>query len=91
MDARIDQLLDAFRHASEGPPADTTAFFRSLPDAGALPSPWETWTLIGLVHHHTRQVWVRDLQRAREFAHQPEMRIRLLCVGVVAALQRTGI
>src|SRR5689334_11990009 len=65
MDVRINQLLDAFRQAGEGPPADTTALFRGLPDAGALPSPWETWTLIGLVRHHARQLWVRDVINTR--------------------------
>jgi hypothetical protein len=36
-----------------------------LPEPGALPSPWETWTLIGLVRHRARQLWVADIIRNR--------------------------
>src|SRR5579883_2543516 len=65
MDAKIDRLLDAFRRAGDGPPHDLAAFVRELPEPGALPSPWETWTLIGLVRHRERQLWVADVIRTR--------------------------
>jgi hypothetical protein len=65
MDAPIHRLLDAFRKAGDGPPPDLTAFLERLPEPGALPSPWETWTLIGLVRHRERQLWVADIMRTR--------------------------
>ena len=51
MDARIDALLDAFARAREPRPDDLGSCLQSLPDASTLPSPWETWVLIGLVRH----------------------------------------
>jgi hypothetical protein len=36
-----------------------------LPGPGELPSPWETWTLIGLVRHRKRQLWVAEVIRTR--------------------------
>lgn len=65
MDPKIDRLLAAFRRAREGPPHDVAAFVRQLPEPGALPSPWETWTLIGLVRHRERQLWVAEIIRTR--------------------------
>lgn len=61
MDARITRLLDALGQTTRPPSANMPAFLQGLPDAGALPSPWETWTLICLVRHRERQYWVRDI------------------------------
>jgi hypothetical protein len=65
MDARITRLLDAFSRAQGEPPSDVGGFLRSLPEVGELPSPWETWTLIGLVRHRVRQWWVHEIIRTR--------------------------
>jgi hypothetical protein len=65
MDAQLDTLLAAFARAEEPAPEGIAAFLRALPDPGALPSPWETWTLIGLVRHRERQLWVADIIRTR--------------------------
>ena len=65
MDARLDNLLAAFSRAAEAEPGDIVSFLQSLPDPGTLPSPWETWTLIGLVRHRDRQLWVADIIRNR--------------------------
>src|SRR5262245_57972123 len=58
-------LLDAFERVSHPQPADLLSAVQGLPDPPALPSPWETWTLIGLVRHRNRQLWVADIIRNR--------------------------
>lgn len=65
MNARMNALLAAFERAREREPSDLHSAIRSLPDPDALPSPWETWTLIGLVRHRERQLWVADIIRTR--------------------------
>jgi len=65
MDARIETLLAAFARAGEAQPVDVASSLRRLPDPSALPSPWETWNLIGLVRHRERQVWVAHIIRSR--------------------------
>ena len=45
--------------------APASGSLRSLPAVGELPSPWETWTLIGLFRHRERQYWVRDIIQTR--------------------------
>jgi hypothetical protein len=65
MDTRISRLLDAFRQVEDCPPQDLAEYLRQCPQPGALPSPWETWTLIGLVRHRGRQLWVADVIRTR--------------------------
>jgi hypothetical protein len=65
MDTRATELLSAIRRAAEPAPFDVLAFLRGLPDAGTLPSPWATWTLIGLVRHRERQLWVANIIRTR--------------------------
>jgi hypothetical protein len=65
MDPRLDALLAALALARESGPADIASSLRGLPDPGALPSPWETWTLIGLVRHRERQLWVAEIIRMR--------------------------
>jgi hypothetical protein len=65
MDIRFDALLAAIARAGEPAPADLVTALRSLPGPGMLPSPWETWTLIGLVRYRERQRWVADFVRDR--------------------------
>jgi hypothetical protein len=65
MNAKMNALLAAFNCAKEREPADLPAAIRGLPDPGALPSPWVTWTLIGLVRHRARQLWVAEIIRTR--------------------------
>ena len=65
MDAQLDALLTALARAQAPEPADLVSSFRALPEPGALPSPWETWALIGLVRHRERQLWVADIVRTR--------------------------
>ncbi|HEY7152493.1 MAG TPA: hypothetical protein VH575_00905 [Gemmataceae bacterium] len=65
MNAHLQALLTAFERAGEPEPTDLVSALRGLPDSGALPSPWETWTLIGLVRHRQRQLWVADIIRTR--------------------------
>src|SRR5579859_7135817 len=65
MDASFDALLAAFARFREPEPADLVASIRGLPEPGVLPSPWETWTLVGLTRHHRRQLWVAEIVRNR--------------------------
>lgn len=65
MDARVGVLLDAFANVKEPEPDDLVSALRRLPEPGMLPSPWDAWTLIGLVRHHKRQLWVADIIRTR--------------------------
>ena len=65
MDAQLDALLAAFARSEEPAPDGIASFLKGLPNPGALPSPWETWTLIGLVRHRERQLWVADIIRRR--------------------------
>jgi hypothetical protein len=55
VNAQITNLLTAFERARKPEPAELQSAIASLPEPGALPSPWETWTLIGLVRHRERQ------------------------------------
>src|SRR5947209_12239115 len=63
MDAQLDALLAAFARSEEPAPDGIASFLKGLPNPGALPSPWVTWTLIGLVRHRERQLWVADIIR----------------------------
>lgn len=65
MNSQTTALLDGFARASHPQPADLLSHVRRLPVPHALPSPWETWALIGLVRHRNRQVWVADVIRNR--------------------------
>ncbi|MHB1559052.1 MAG: DUF6896 domain-containing protein [Isosphaeraceae bacterium] len=58
-------LWSALRRAALDPPDDLAAAVRALPAAGELPSPWLTWTLIGLVRHRRRQLWVAEVVTGR--------------------------
>jgi len=59
MEARFDTLLAALNRIGE--PGD---LYCPL-EPSTLPSPWETWTLIGLARHRSRQFWVADIIRTR--------------------------
>ena len=61
----MDALLAAFARARGPEPDESASFLQALPDPGLLPSPWETWALIGLVRHRGRQAWVADIIRTR--------------------------
>ena len=63
--ATFDHLQDAFRRALQKPPVDLSQAIRALPAVGLLPSPWVTWTLIGLVRHRRRQLWVGEVVATR--------------------------
>src|SRR3954466_4789592 len=65
MSPPLDALLAAFGRVKGVAPTDPVSFLRGLPEPGALPSPWETWTLIGLVRHRERQLWVETIVRTR--------------------------
>jgi hypothetical protein len=65
MNPQTTALLDALERSRHPEPADLLSAIRGLPLPGALPSPWETWTLIGLVRHRERQFWVADIIRNR--------------------------
>lgn len=65
MDARLHALLTAISRAGEPAPTDLVSALTALPEPGVLPSPWETWTLIGLARHRGRQIWVANLVRNR--------------------------
>jgi hypothetical protein len=65
MDAHLDALLAAFLHLRGPEPADVVSSLRGLPEPGLLPSPWDTWALIGLTRHRERQLWVAQIIRTR--------------------------
>jgi len=65
MDARFALLLGALQRADQGEPTGLASFLQDLPEVGSLPSPWETWTLIGLVRHRQRQLWVAEIIKTR--------------------------
>lgn len=65
MKPQFHRLLSAIRNVAEGPPADVAFWIAQQPDPGELPSPWETWMLIGLIRHRQRHLWVADIIRTR--------------------------
>ena len=66
MDARFAALLAAFARTAKPAPAALVDALQNLPESGSLPSPWETWTLIGFARHRERQFWVADIIRTRQ-------------------------
>jgi hypothetical protein len=60
-----DRLFQAFDQALQPPPTDLAIAMQALPAVGLLPSPWETWVLIGLVRHRVRQLWVGEVVTSR--------------------------
>jgi hypothetical protein len=61
MESEFDSLFRALVEARGPQPPDLTAAVRALPAVGLLPLPWETWTLLGLVRHRRRQLWVGEI------------------------------
>ncbi|MFY0533053.1 DUF6896 domain-containing protein [Nannocystis pusilla] len=62
----VARLFTTLAELADAPvPDDLGAALRRLPDVGALPSPWDTWTLIGLARHQARQDWVLRVVRER--------------------------
>jgi hypothetical protein len=61
----FDHLQDAFRRALQEQPVNLSHAIHALPAVGHLPSPWTTWTLIGLVRHRRRQLWVGEVVATR--------------------------
>jgi hypothetical protein len=59
--------------------APDLAAWASLPIPGQLPPPWLTWTLIALVRHRRRQLWIGDIVRARLDGD-------LLCIARIGSL-----
>jgi hypothetical protein len=58
---KFDLLWQALQQVLREPPGDLVSAVGVLPEAGRLPSPWATWTLIGLVRHRRRQLWVAEV------------------------------
>ncbi|MCY0991966.1 hypothetical protein OV203_32815 [Nannocystis sp. ILAH1] len=62
----VARLFTTLAELADAPVSDDLgAALRRLPDVGALPSPWDTWTLIGLARHQARQDWVLRVVRER--------------------------
>jgi hypothetical protein len=65
MHATFDALFHALAQARLAQPPDLVAVVQALPEVGRLPSPWESWALIGLVRHRSRQLLVGHVVTAR--------------------------
>jgi hypothetical protein len=63
MNARLSALLKAFTRATGPAPANLDSALRDLPEPGATLSPWLIWSLIALVRHRDRQLWVANVVR----------------------------
>src|SRR4051794_5548019 len=63
--ATLDPLWQALQQALCEPEGNLATSVRALPDVGHLPSPWTIWTLIGLVRHRRRQLWVAEVVTGR--------------------------
>ncbi|MBL9105349.1 MAG: hypothetical protein JNL82_30700 [Myxococcales bacterium] len=63
--AAIERLLALLGEPPPPAPPDLAAALQGLPEPGALPSPWDTWTLLGLVRHRARQQWLLGVVRTR--------------------------
>lgn len=58
---KYDALWRALNTASVLVPADLSRALAALAATDELPSPWVTWTLIGLARHLRRQLWVGEI------------------------------
>jgi hypothetical protein len=61
---RLWRAIDAAQSPLPPAGAELTAI-HAQPPIGTLPSPWVTWTLIGLVRHLRRQLWVGEVVTSR--------------------------
>ena len=73
----IDNLLAAFDHVDSGAPDDLDEYVRQRLSANNLPSPWVTWTLVGLSQYRRRQLWAREIAFHRLMSEIPEFRMAL--------------
>jgi hypothetical protein len=89
MDAQIITLLAAFDRLRQTEPANLESAIRLLPEPEALPSSWETWTLIGLVRHRIRQLWVADVIRTRLRGSLSDL-ARLGALGIPEGVPQSG-
>jgi uncharacterized protein DUF6896 len=90
MDAHVGALLDAFARVKEPEPDDLVSALRRLPEPGVLPSPWDAWTLIGLVRHRERQLWVAELIRTRLQGAPADLAARGALGGHPEAVPQSG-
>src|SRR4051812_3923281 len=73
MKTEFAALFQALGEAHRPPPGDLAVAVRALPDAGELPSPWDTWALVGLVRHRERQLWLGEVVATRLNGSLPEI------------------
>ncbi len=88
--ADFDNLWSAL--AETGPPSsgDLASAIDRLPGPGSLPSPWVAWTLIGLVRHRRRQIWVGDVVATR-LGGDPEVIARMGAFGHPPEVPQQGL
>lgn len=88
--ATVSRLLPELRAIANQPtPTDLGAALQALPAVGVLPSPWDVWTLIGLVRHQARQNWVLSVVRERLHC-DPSRLARMGAGGHPKALPQDG-
>src|SRR5262249_15137423 len=56
-----DALFRSLDRICQAEPARVKRVLEDPPGADDLPSPWSTWTLIGLCRHRERQLWVGEI------------------------------
>jgi hypothetical protein len=88
--ATFDGLWRAFEQALGEPPDDLATAICALPDVGHSPSPWATWTLIGLVRHRRRQLWVAEVVSTR-LQGEPESLARMGAFGHPEDIPQRGL
>ncbi len=65
MHDKIHRLLELLRQAVNSQRDVDVPPLNELPEVGALPLPWDTWTLICLVRHRRRQRWLKEIVETR--------------------------
>lgn len=65
MEEKFHTFLASLARCEERMPDDLATALRRLPEADEMPSPWESWTLIGLIRHWRRQQWVAEIVHTR--------------------------
>lgn len=86
---QLDTLLDVLGAIPERPPENLNRFLSQLPHPAELPSPWATWTLIGLGRHRQRQLWVEKIIRTR-LNGDPEQLARMGALGHPSDVPQMG-
>jgi hypothetical protein len=82
-------LYRALGQAGEALPGDLTGAVRLLPAVGEMPSPWETWALVGLVRHRRRQLWVGEVITTRLSGNLLDL-ARLMALGHPQGVPQSG-